>query len=393
MFVRGRPKLSREWQRCAAVVILALAVFARDIAPAAAQDINPFAWFEQLFKPKPPPAVTNPSGDIHIAPAKKPPRKPKPVARPVEKPAVAPTFFVAILGDSLGQMLGQGLGEALADRPDVAISRLAKASSGLVRDDYHDWVQAAKDIAKDIASGKERIDFAVMMIGSNDRQSLRTAEGSYEPRSEKWLEAYAARIEVIAGVFRDHKVPLVWVGLPVLKSDTLAKDALAFNELYRTHAAKAGAIYVDVWEAFADEAGSYSATGPDIDGQIVKLRAADGVHFTKAGARKLAHFVEPEIRRRLGDFTPPTQPVAPDLVPNAAVPGSPEAQEPEKPVAGPVLSLTSPPLAPGAVLATPLDNAREAQTRAGKTIERVFSEGRALDPKPGRVDDFAWPRQ
>ena len=34
-----------------------------------------------------------------------------------------------------------------------------------------------------------------------------------------------------------------------------------------------------------------------MNGQIVKLRTSDGVHFTEAGALKLAHFVEPEIRR------------------------------------------------------------------------------------------------
>jgi hypothetical protein len=383
--------------RGSVVGLLALWIALPLCSPVAAQDVNPFAWIEQLFKPKPPPAVVNPAPEIRRAPASKPVRRPKQAARPVEKPAdkpaVAPTFFVAVLGDSLGQLLGQGLGEALADRPDVAIQRRAKENSGLVRDDYLDWVQTVRDLL----AGTEKIDFAVMMIGSNDRQPLRDADGSHEPRSEKWLAAYTSRIEAIASAFRDRKIPLVWVGLPVLKSERLAEDALAFNELYRTHAGKLGATYLDVWEAFADETGAYSASGPDINGQIVKLRAADGIHFTKAGARKLAHFVEPEIRRRLGDLAPQMAPVAPELVPQAAVPGiaapsSPEQLAPIKPVVGPVLPLTAPALAPGAALATRLDASKEPRTQAGTLIERVFIEGQPLDPRPGRADDFTWPR-
>lgn len=390
---RRRP-VRRTWRRgllpYTALVVLGITLLGS--SPARAQDVNPFAWFEQLFKPKPPAAVVNPSPEIHRAPATKPARRPKQAARPVEKPAdkptVAPSFFVAVLGDSLGQLLGQGLGEALADRPDVAILRRAKENSGLIRDDYFDWVQAVRDLL----AGKDRIDFAVMMIGSNDRQPLRAADGSHEPRSEKWLEAYMSRIEAVASAFRDRKIPLVWVGLPVLKSERLAEDALAFNELYRAHAGKSGATYLDTWEAFADEAGAYSASGPDINGQIVKLRAADGIHFTKAGARKLAHFVEPEIRRRLGDLPPRSEPATPDLIPQATAPGTPEEPAPVKPLAGPVLPLTAPALAPGAELATKLDATKEAQTRAGRLIERVLSEGQPLDPTPGRVDDFSWPR-
>ncbi len=386
-----RPARQRRWISAGAV-LLAVAIALLSGAPAAAQEVNPFAWFEQLFKPRPPPKVVHPAPEIRRAPAAKPAQRPKRAARPVEKPAdkpaVTPTFFVAVLGDSLGQMLGQGLGEALADRPDVAILRRAKENSGLVRDDYFDWVQAVRELL----SGKDRIDFAVVMIGSNDRQALRTADASYEPRSEKWQEAYIARIEAIANAFRERKIPLVWVGLPVLKSEALAKDALAFNEVYRAHAGKAGAIYLDIWEAFADEAGAYRASGPDIDGQIVKLRAADGIHFTKAGARKLAHFVEPEIRRRLGEVPLPTALGTPDLAPQPAVPGTLEDLVPVKPVAGPVLPLTAPAVEPGAELASRREPSKEPPTRAGKLIDHVLREGQPLDPRPGRADDFAWPR-
>jgi hypothetical protein len=177
---------------------------------------------------------------------------------------------------------------------------------------------------------------------------------------------------------------------------------MAFNEFYRASAEKSGAKYIDIWEAFADEAGQYSAIGPDVNGQTVRLRAGDGIHFTKAGARKLAHFVEPEIRRKLDEVLPNTAPTPnPANVPNpdgtetppsvSALPGS-EVPPAPKPVAGPILPLTGPVLAPGGELATRTTTAGTANNAARTLIEQTLQQGRPLAPKPGRADDFSWPR-
>jgi hypothetical protein len=389
--------------------------------PAFAQG-DPFAWFERFFRPQQPSHVAKPRPEFHrSAPrehlsrprssypaAERAARRPterageKAIAKEPGKPDVAPSFFVAVLGDSLGQMLAQGLSEAFENRPEVAILRKAKENSGLVRDDFFDWTKATQDL---LASG-EKIDYAVMLIGSNDRQTLHDANGSYEPGTPEWQAAYTQRIETIAGMFRDKKIPLIWVGLPILKSERLSADAVTFNQFYRAYAEKAGATYIDIWEAFADEAGQYNASGPDINGQTVRLRAGDGVHFTKAGARKLAHFVEPEIRRKLEEVQPNIEPeMQPGLAPNpangpndgagtpanvSALPGGQAA--PPKPVAGPVLPLTAPALAPGGELATRVAPARAANNDARNLIEQTLQQGKPVAPKPGRADDFSWPR-
>jgi hypothetical protein len=329
----------------------------------------------------------------------------KPAEKPAGKPLVPPTYFVAVLGDSLAELLGQGLAVALADRPEVGILDKAKENSGLVRDDFYDWTKATHDL---LASG-EKIDFAVMMIGSNDRQALRDANGAFEPRSPEWEEAYVRRIEAIASQFRERKIPLIWVGLPAVKSERLSEDAIAFNEYFREYAVKNGAIFVDAWEPFVDELEQYSAFGPDVDGQIVRLRTADGIHFTKAGARKLAHFVEPEIRRRLDELHPMVNPADSNLAPapvetggpppltdapgpapqEAALPPDEEpAPPPPKPAAGPVLPLTGPVVAPRGELATRMTQAKPTSVNH----PRPLAKSAPAEAKPGRADDFAWPR-
>ena len=158
-----------------------------------------------------------------------------------------------------------------------------------------------------------------MLIGSNDRQTLHDANGSYEPGTPEWQTAYTQRIETIAGLFRDKKIPLIWVGLPIMKSERLSADVMTFNQFYRAYAEKAGATYIDIWEAFADEAGQYSVSGPDINGQIIKLRASDGVHFTKAGARKLAISWSPKSAASSKKMQPNIEPeIAPGVPPNPA---------------------------------------------------------------------------
>ncbi len=69
--------------------------------------------------------------------------------------------------------------------------------------------------------------------------------------------------------------------------------------MYREKAFINGAKFIETWNGFTDEAGRFSAYGPDMTGQVKRLRADDGVHFTMRGYLKLAHFVEKELRRDL----------------------------------------------------------------------------------------------
>jgi hypothetical protein len=76
-----------------------------------------------------------------------------------------------------------------------------------------------------------RTDVAVMLIGMNDRQEIQA--GNYSFRSDGWVREYEARIARVARLFRERGIPLVWVGIPPMKSESLSADVLFFNQLYR----------------------------------------------------------------------------------------------------------------------------------------------------------------
>ncbi len=100
-------------------------------------------------------------------------------------------------------------------------------------------------------------------------------------------------------------MPVLWVGLPAIRGTKSTSDMSYLDELYRERAEKAGITYVDIWDGFVDDQGRYALQGPDFEGQIRRLRTGDGVHFTKAGAVKLASYVDRELRRVMSNHVLP----------------------------------------------------------------------------------------
>jgi uncharacterized protein len=359
----------------------------------------------------------------------------------------APTNTVLVLGDSMADWLGFGLEDAFAETPEMGVVRKSRTYTGLIRPESRkefDWPVGAKEIL-----AAEKADFIVMMIGPNDRQSLRerpvkpaakqpvapatklegaqptpinpqpseskesTAEPdaekgaeehksgdahkpaaaaepagpmmTYEFRSEKWGEAYGRRIDEMIAVLKTKGVPVLWVGLPAVRGTRSTSDIAYLNELYRGHSEKAGIVYVDVWDGFVDENGNFAPRGPDFEGQIRQLRAGDGTNFTKAGARKLAHYVEREIRRLMLSRGAPMALPAPEEPPDASRPaGSPAA----RPAAGPVVPLAASASTQEGLLGV----GAQRGAMPDPNVNRVLIRGEPLTSINGRADDFAWPR-
>jgi hypothetical protein len=359
-----------------------------------------------------------------------------------EKRETVPERRVLVLGDAMADWLGYGLEEAYAEQPDVGVIRKHKTVSGLIKyqpkGDPADWAAAAKGML-----ATEKPDAIVVMLGLNDRvpmrepagdkadarttdkkkdvkakpdakpgdkagdaelspddtadnseaplsgateRSARSADGLYEFREERWVEFYAKKIDEMIGVLKSKGVPVLWVGLPAVRGAKATSDVLFLDSLYRDAAGKAGITYVDVWDGFVDEAGRFLQQGPDFEGQIRRLRAHDGVYFTKPGARKLAHYVEREVTRllaaRSGPIALPTEPATPDA---NAVPGQPAP----RPLAGPIVPLVASSVGTDQLLGGPGSRPLTVDGLAARTLVK----GEPLTPPAGRADDFVWPRR
>jgi hypothetical protein len=332
------------------------------------------------------------------------------------------------MGDANADWLAFGLEEAFSEKPEIGIVRKHRTDSGLIRYDQRresEWPQVAREIIT-----AEKPQFVVMMIGNNDRQTIREkaprptqanaqpiqpppavppsrpdlerqpveqqhrqitpaqerqAEyGQWEFQSDKWELAYIKRIDATIAALKSAGVPVIWVGLPSQRG-TNAIDQLSYlNELYRSEAEKAGIVYVDIWDGFVDEDGRFSLQGPDYLGQNRRLRTSDGIYFTKFGARKLAHYVEREIERIIGNKGMPVAlpvPVGPD----SQAPNAKSGSAAQRPPSGPVIPLTETRLAPEELMGG-------AGAAPGATMTRALTKDEARAAPRGRADDFRWPR-
>jgi hypothetical protein len=373
---------------------------------------------ERTYNPRPPRPRNYGTADVQRPP---PRHRQRPVRVPEPPKAAAaktdPSVQIAVFGDSLADHLAKGLDDAFEDNADVAVLDKAKGDSGLVRKDVVDWPKVVEDYLQ--ANAKTR--YGLVMLGANDRQPIRDGETTVEPLTDRWKELYRARVEAMVKPFVDRKIPVVWVGLPPVQNEGLSRDLAIINDIVRDSATKAGATYVDIWPGFVDSRDRYASSGPDPEGQIARLRTSDGIHFTKAGDRKLAHFADVELKRLMGTAAPalpdqtPTATVAPsapkggpgvsldggevagsdsvaiDRQITAMLPSLPEPEGipalPVKPPSGPVVPLIRTETSPGGTLAS----GRPLEGDTMGNVERTLQRGNAPAPQPGRADDFRWP--
>jgi hypothetical protein len=417
------------------------------VVPSSAQFFN-FGGFQQRAQPQRGGWFGNDMFEPFQQPAPQPRlkwRQPPPPMReefskapPPEKRETEPRYRILVLGDAMANWLAYGLESAYSEQPDMGVIRKYKTGSGLIRyqptGEPVDWAAAARGIL-----AAENADVIVVMLGLDDRTSIhepvtekiegksavdkkvetkgspaksglqpgkalpnderagaepptaapekraRAANGVYEFRDARWVELYNNKIDEMIGVLGSKGVPVLWVGLPAVRGSAATADTLFLDALYRDAVRKAGITYVDVWDGFVDEARRFLQKGPDFEGQARQLRSSDGVYFTRAGARKLAHYVEREITRvlaaRAAPVALPTEPATPDA---AAIPG----QAVRRPLAGPILPLLVPTIDTDQLLGGP----GSPPAPVDPLVASALIKGEALKPPAGRADDFTWPR-
>ena len=204
-------------------------------------------------------------------------------------------YRVLVVGDSLAEGLWSGLYRSFQEDANMEVINKSKPGSGFVRIDRDDWSKTVDELLKD-----ETYQIAVVMFGANDNQAIKAGKEYVKPGTDEWDELYGQRVESFIKKLRAKKLAVYWVGLPIMRSPDESDEAEDLNEVYREKSFINGAKFIDTWSGFTDESGRYSAFGPDMSGQVRRLRADDGMHFTSRGYVKLAHFAEKEIRRDLG---------------------------------------------------------------------------------------------
>lgn len=284
---------------------------------------------------------------------------------------------VVVIGDAMGSGLARGLETLFEASPDIVISNRTKPGSGIVRHDYYNWVEELPAIL-----AEENPAAVVIMIGSNDRQDVRGSNGA-ELRTEKWLGIYEGRVQNILNQIAARNIPIIWVGMPIMRSSSYGADISFLNDLYLQQTNRVSAVFVETWNRFADAEGRYNSSGPDVNGRNRRMRNDNGIHLTRQGNLKLAYFVEQELRPRLGVGAVVAALEVEEYF------GMPFDGQPRD-LLGVEISLTSPAPATGTPELTGATAPEEARRGIGAG-SRLADLGTSPIPLSGRVDDFSWP--
>ena len=313
-------------------------------------------------------------------------------------------YSIFVFGDSLAAGLWAGSQRAAKGNPRLKIKGRFKESSGLARPQFHDWASALPKIIE-----RNPMDIAVVLIGSNDSQPVRSGDKQFEFGTPEWVTYYQARVDQIIKVLKSNKIAVYWVELPPMKSAKHDAATRKISQLQREQVTAAKLRFVEARKIFSAPDGSYTDRGLDVAGLPRRLRSTDGIHFLKSGNTKIAKLIVDAIVRDI-EVSDGVREPEPDVV--AAVD---ESDLEGKPIFGYSLGSGEPatlnpadlPKADAITIARttvrqPSDGAealtgsaviKSLRTTAipGSAAGRLFVDGEWPKVPAGRMDDFSWP--
>lgn len=206
--------------------------------------------------------------------------------RAAEKPSESRRYNVVVMGDSLGDGTWAGLYHVLRQDKRFTVIKKSRVATGFSRADYYDWNEAVRDIA-----AETRIDIAVVVMGTNDRQPIVEKGQRHALFEPGWREIYERRVDAFTATLQATGARIYWLELPVMRSPRFGGDMAQFNEIFEERARINGVSFVRTDGLATDETGGYTAYGADRFGRTRLLRAEDGIHFTMPGYELLGERV------------------------------------------------------------------------------------------------------
>ena len=267
---------------------------------------------------------------------------------------------IVVVGDRWARGVADGLDFILAEKPQIRVERITEDKAGFAGETPPEW--ATKVLAKIRGSDVKAV---VVMIRRRDLGKPFPGEEPVEFMTQEWIDTYRRQVEALVRVVRQEKKPVVWVGLPPTNTESINADFTQLNSIFQSTSEDRRVRYVDIWDIFLAEDGSYSSFGPSVDGKRTRLRTNDRIGFTWPGYQKVAFFVDRQLLRLLGGYG------------GLAFEGVEDDPN--------FIVLTGRTTSPEALLLGGEDD--EGQVDRNSTAYRFFVRGDPLPPMPGRVDD------
>jgi uncharacterized protein len=223
-----------------------------------------------------------------------------PTNRPPPRPAFSPSrpLRVWIAGDSLVVVPGQSLLDIVARNRvlEQAGEIDGRVATGLGRPDVFDWFDHVRSQMRAL-----RPKAVVVSFGANDGHSYMTGVprgvsiGTFG--SPNWSREYARRVGGLMDVVIQRGGYLFWIGAPIARSPTQSRSFAVIDRIVQREAAKrTRAYFIDTRSLLRDSRGGFTEYLRNARGELIRVRAPDGIHFAPAGGDRVAALVLEQFR-------------------------------------------------------------------------------------------------
>ncbi len=197
---------------------------------------------------------------------------------------------VLIVGDSMMKSVAREFKKECA-RKDLSSEFFTSIGSGLARLDLLDWHKKTKELIEE-----HKPSLVLVMMGANDNQAMQGAGAGVPFGVSGWEIEYGRRCGKMMDIIIDSGVSkVVWFGLPCMREKKLDEDARLISRVVKQQAAARPEVsYISTYKMFSKK-GKYSAYIIQKSGMPLDVRAADGVHLNRNGAKYLVDNVSKTI--------------------------------------------------------------------------------------------------
>ena len=213
-----------------------------------------------------------------------------------------PPGRILVFGDSLAQGLAYGIEQALTGVPGglaaAEVDALVVIGAGLIprRQDMRQALSARLDQGPPV-------DAVIISMGVND-VGMPLGGGAFY--GETWRARYAGKLRDFAALPGDRGIPVVWLEVPALGNPAFAGPVDGTIRPIQAEvlaASDSGVIYVPTLD-LTTAGGAYVSRRDLGDGQPVRFREGDGIHFTGQGYVFLGRRIVAALARELAESTP-----------------------------------------------------------------------------------------
>lgn len=209
-------------------------------------------------------------------------------------PQLGPTNKLSmwLIGDSLSVTPSESMLGSFSQENFNILGMDGRVSTGLSRSDVFNWFTHINNF---VVANKPQV--IVATFGANDDQPIFTGTGYVGPfASEAWKAKYKELISSTLDFLASQGVHTLWIEIPPVRDPARNDRYRIINEVNKQAvlAHPKTATYVETKAAFTNPDGSYSDSIV-INGTPTLLRAADGVHFTRAGGNVISNLVTAKL--------------------------------------------------------------------------------------------------